>query len=159
MKMLTTALTVTSLIASSWAFTPTQFKQINTRRSNLSMMIDLPPSSESINPAPKTMIHTPLSYERTISSSSSNMGSSITQGIQEWLVPPAYAADKGKPPSDADVKLLRTAFGAFYGERDPLKAEGLLSQVIEIWNNQPPDEQAALYRVRGDCYMVGYICI
>ena len=38
-------------------------------------------------------------------------------------------------------------------DRDVVKAEELLSQAIEAWQRQAPDERAALYRVRGDCYM------
>jgi hypothetical protein len=29
-----------------------------------------------------------------------------------------------------------------------------LNQVVDAWERQAPDERAALYRVRGDCYMV-----
>ena len=74
------------------------------------------------------------------------------------LVQPASAAETTsssvKPPTNAEIKLLREAFGAFYGELNPEKAEGLLSEAITAWERQPPDEKAALYRVRGDCYTV-----
>ena len=80
--------------------------------------------------------------------------------IKEWLKPePAYAADiksstQTKPPTAEEVDLLRGALGALYGEKNPVKAEPLLNQAIVAWERQNPDEQAALYRVRGDCYMV-----
>jgi tetratricopeptide (TPR) repeat protein len=49
---------------------------------------------------------------------------------------------------------LREALASFYAvDRDVVKAEDLLSQAIEAWQRQAPDERAALYRVRGDCYM------
>lgn len=76
----------------------------------------------------------------------------LLQGIQEWLVPPANAATAPKPPTDSEIKLLRSAFEALYGVRDAEKAETLLTQAITAWERQPPDERAALYRVRGDCY-------
>ena len=87
----------------------------------------------------------------------------LLQGVREWLVPSAYAAGKTealaqpKPPTADEVKVLRDAFEALYGERNPIKAEVLLSQAIKAWERQPPDEQAGLYRVRGDCYAVSDI--
>ena len=82
--------------------------------------------------------------------------SQILPSIRDWLLPPAYAADAPapKPPTNEEIKLLRDALGAIYGERNPTKAEELLSKAIVAWERQPPDEKAALYRVRGDCYMV-----
>ena len=78
----------------------------------------------------------------------------LSQGITNYiLIPPASAAETVKPPSNAEIKLLREAFAALYGERNPTKAEELLTQAISAWERQPPDEKAALYRVRGDCYM------
>mmetsp|Transcript_20959 Transcript_20959/g.29581 ORF Transcript_20959/g.29581 Transcript_20959/m.29581 type:complete len:418 (-) Transcript_20959:1434-2687(-) len=76
---------------------------------------------------------------------------SLSRGVREWLIPSAFAAEV-KPPSDAEVKLLRQSFEALYGERNPEKAEELLSKAIIAWERQNPDEKAALYRVRGDCY-------
>ena len=70
----------------------------------------------------------------------------LTTGVSSWLL-----ADN--TPSKADVQLLRQAFAEFYGvNRDLVQSEKLLSQVIDLWQGQPPDERAALYRVRGDCY-------
>ena len=82
--------------------------------------------------------------------------------MQETLtVPPVWASDTlppsqslSSPPTKEEVALLREAFAAFYGTaRDYGLAERLLSQSIEAWQRQPPDEQAGLYRVRGDCQM------
>ena len=86
----------------------------------------------------------------------------LDDGIKSWiqdniLVPPANAAASANapPPTKDEIKLLREAFAAFYGvERDSTLAERLLSQAIDAWQRQPPDEQAGLYRVRGDVYMV-----
>lgn len=73
----------------------------------------------------------------------------LQQGISSFLM----AATAAKPPSKADVQLLRQAFSTFYGvDRDLVKSEELLSEVIEKWAEQSDDERAALYRVRGDCY-------
>jgi hypothetical protein len=74
--------------------------------------------------------------------------------VREWLVPVAEAAENVKPPTDAEIKLLQSGLGALYGERNPAKAEPILSEAIVAWERQPPDEKAALYRVRGDCQMV-----
>ena len=79
----------------------------------------------------------------------------MISGIREFLVPSAFAAaDKPKPPTNQEVTLLREALGAFYGERDYQKAEELLTKAIDAWQRQPPDERAALYRVRGDSLLV-----
>lgn len=80
-------------------------------------------------------------------------GKELASGIRDWLVAPAYAADTAAPPSADEVKLLQSAFGAFYGARDAVKAEELLTRAISAWERQAPDERAALYRVRGDCYL------
>jgi tetratricopeptide (TPR) repeat protein len=79
----------------------------------------------------------------------------VTAAIHEFLaVPPAFAADIVAPPSPKEVALLQEALATFYGvNRDVVKAEDLLSQAIQAWQKQAPDERAALYRVRGDCYM------
>lgn len=79
----------------------------------------------------------------------------MTAAVHEFLtVRPAFAADAVAPPTPKEVALLREALAAFYGvNRDVIKAQELLSQAIEAWQKQAPDERAALYRVRGDCYM------
>lgn len=88
------------------------------------------------------------------SSSSSSLPSSpssvvLQRGVVNWLAAAAVPA-----PSPQDVQLLRSAFAEFYGvNRDLVKSELLLSQVVAKWQGQPPDELAGLYRVRGDCYM------
>ena len=92
---------------------------------------------------------------------SSITDNALTKGIFDFLVPPAHAADttsSPKPPTNAEIKLLREAFAALYGERNPEKAEGLLGEAITSWERQAPDERAALNRVRGDCYMVRGSC-
>ncbi|GKZ00911.1 hypothetical protein MPSEU_001042600 [Mayamaea pseudoterrestris] len=76
---------------------------------------------------------------------------SLHQASSVWLA----ASTPASPPSKDDVILLRQAFAEFYGvDRDLAKSEQLLSDAIGRWQNQPPDELAGLYRVRGDCYML-----
>lgn len=66
-----------------------------------------------------------------------------------YEAPSAWIAAAG--PSQQDIQLLRTAMGEFYGlNRDLVKAQQLLTQVLAKWQNQPDDEVAGLYRVRGD---------
>lgn len=79
----------------------------------------------------------------------------VTSAIQEWLaVPPAFAAETAAPPSQKEIDLLREAMASFYGvDRDLEMSEQLLTEAINAWQRQPPDEKAALYRVRGDCFM------
>jgi len=78
----------------------------------------------------------------------------LTAAIREWLVPPAFAADTAAPPSQKEISLLREALATFYGvDRDLEKSQQLLTEAIDAWQRQPPDEKAALYRVRGDCFM------
>ena len=87
-------------------------------------------------------------------------GAVLHEHVMDWLqetvgVPPANAATSAGPPTKEEISLLREAFAAFYGaNRDAVAAESLLSQTLEAWQRQPPDERAGLYRVRGDCYMV-----
>jgi len=104
----------------------------------------------------------PSTLAPTLVQSSSAPSSSIQSGIaafvqENLLVPPAFAAESKAipaPPSNEEVKLLREAFAVFYGvERDLPQAESLLSQVIDAWQRQSPDEKAGLYRVRADCYV------
>jgi tetratricopeptide (TPR) repeat protein len=81
--------------------------------------------------------------------------------IQDTItVPPVLASetlptsDQPLPPTKEQIALLRQAFAAFYGTaRDYALAEQLLTQAVDAWQKQPPDEQAGLYRVRGDCQM------
>jgi len=86
--------------------------------------------------------------------------------LMNWMqttltVPPVWAMESlppsqslSSPPTKEEVALLREAFAAFYGTaRDYGLAERLLTQSIEAWQRQSPDEQAGLYRVRGDCQM------
>ena len=93
------------------------------------------------------------SFQHSTSLLSDAIADFVSENI---LVPPANAADAvAEPPTKDEVKLLREAFSTFYGvDRDLEKSEQLLSQVIDAWQRQPPDEKAGLYRVRGDCYML-----
>jgi tetratricopeptide (TPR) repeat protein len=89
---------------------------------------------------------------------SSNGVDALSQGVSQWI---ASSTTTQEQPSADDVQLLRQAFAEFYNPniatRNLEKSEQLLSQAIEIWNDQrhpqPADEVAGLYRVRGDCYM------
>lgn len=126
--------------------------------SKLSMMMDVPSQ-----PATGTYIDTDanMSIQRILNNPSSTATNSrsqptlLSQGIRDFLVPPAFAAEsKPKPPSNDEIKLLREALGTLYGERNPDKALELLTKAVASWERQAPDERAALFRVRGDCYMV-----
>eukprot|EP00593_Proboscia_inermis_P013219 CAMPEP_0171309466 /NCGR_PEP_ID=MMETSP0816-20121228/19626_1 /TAXON_ID=420281 /ORGANISM="Proboscia inermis, Strain CCAP1064/1" /LENGTH=371 /DNA_ID=CAMNT_0011793003 /DNA_START=53 /DNA_END=1168 /DNA_ORIENTATION=+ len=81
-----------------------------------------------------------------------HISSPLSDGISSWILaeadPPPAA-----PPTEAEITSLREAFGAFFGERNPQKALPLLTNALQSFERQPPDERAALYRVRGDCYM------
>lgn len=74
----------------------------------------------------------------------------LLAGIRAFLIAPAFA----QVPTNTEIKLLRSALDAVYGEKDPAKALPLLSDAISAWETKAPDERAALYRVRGDCYLV-----
>merc|ERR1712071_293692 len=87
----------------------------------------------------------------------------LEKSVHDWLdtsmrPPSAFAADdmnpSPSPPSNEEVNLLRTALGTVYAEKNPTKAEPLLSKAITAWERQNPDERAALYRVRATVYMV-----
>jgi len=116
---------------------------------NKALFVALPP--QDTNTVAESIV-----YETTTITTHSRMNNPLMEGISNWLLPPANAAtttEAAKPPTDSEVKLLRDSLGALYGERNPEKAEGLLTQAIDAWERQAPDEKAALYRVRGDCYM------
>jgi hypothetical protein len=107
-----------------------------------------------------------VAIQTTVASTSTLTTSPLQKGILLWWlqenvgVPPANAAAAAAaappgPPTNQEVSILQEAFAAFYGnERNVEAAEQLLTQSIEAWQRQAPDEQAGLYRVRGDCYMV-----
>lgn len=62
-----------------------------------------------------------------------------------------------RPPTNDEIKLLQSAFAAFYGaDKDVTKAVDLLTKTIDTWKgtNQGGDEIAGLLRVRGDAFMV-----
>ena len=125
-------------------------------------------SNLNLSPSPQVDVSKPYNAQtiitcyKTIQSkpeSESVQSQALFQGIREWLIPSANAASTtatatSKPPTAEEVKMLRDAFGALYGERNPSKAEALLSQAINAWERQPADERAGLYRVRGDCFAV-----
>ena len=73
----------------------------------------------------------------------------IKEGISIWL-----AADSSAAPSADDIDLLKEAFAEFYNPsiKNLDKSEQLLTEAIQRWQQQPADELAGLYRVRGDCY-------
>jgi hypothetical protein len=83
-------------------------------------------------------------------------GTTVEMPIQgtSLVVAVATTTPTQTPPTNEEIKLLREALGAIYGERNPEKALVLLTRAIVAWERQPPDERAALYRVRGDCFMV-----
>ena len=128
---------------------------------------EVPSSSISSSAAAAAASSSVASFSSTSRSSSNINKNLLQQNVMEWLqetvgVPPASAAAAATttttaaaaPPTKEDIQTLRNAFAAFYGaSRDAAVAEQLLSQSIEAWSRQPPDEQAGLYRVRGDCYM------
>lgn len=110
------------------------------------------------------------SCEALVSTSSSNSlysafsSNRMLDATKEWLAStsasfsllpqPANAAEVPQPPTNGEVQLLRKAFAAFYGvPRDAVTAEHLLSEAIQAWERQAPDERSGLHRVRGDCYM------
>ena len=120
----------------------------------LSMFLQSPPDYTAAN---NVAVAAAATAAVATSSTTSNI---LLNGIQNFLLPPpAFAADininmNNKPPTNDEIKLLREALGALYGERNPEKAMELLTKAIAVWERQPPDERAALFRVRGDCYMV-----
>lgn len=115
----------------------------------LALMSDLP-ITQPTAPAIESMAAVQSNHGQLTSWSSP----ALLTGIQEWLVPSAYAAEPPAPPSQDEIKLLRDAFATFYGlDRDLVKSEEMLTKVVEAWQRQAPDEKAGLYRVRGDCYM------
>jgi tetratricopeptide (TPR) repeat protein len=96
----------------------------------------------------------------TLSSAATATTTPLQQGVATWLstsisigTSTIVAADQ-IPPSSDDIALLRAAFAEMYQSRDYDKAYGLLTDVIARWQDQPADERAGLYRVRGDCSMV-----
>lgn len=126
--------------------------------------VDLAPGAMSAFQSPVAGVHSQLDLTTistpTSSSSSSTMSHQLSDSIVAWYqnnlgVPAASAAEtKAAPPTKEEISLLRNAFAAFYGAaRDPEVSEKLLSEAIQAWQRQPADEQAGLYRVRGDCYM------
>lgn len=145
--------TVVLLIAAmkATAFVPTL--SFERKSFDLSM---LPPTVQLNTAEPITRTtNNKDSADALLSTSIHSIPSIISTHAKEWLLPqPAFAADIA-PPSNDEVQTLRSAFAAFYGaNRDAQAAEPLLTQSIQAWERQAPDEKAGLYRVRGDCYMV-----
>mmetsp|Transcript_20498 Transcript_20498/g.30190 ORF Transcript_20498/g.30190 Transcript_20498/m.30190 type:complete len:445 (+) Transcript_20498:79-1413(+) len=137
---------------------------ITTRDNNaLFAMVTPPPSFDAAPSAPSAMFppfktsssYSSSAYASLMSSYTPATTNELMEGIKSFLLPPpAFAATTNpKPPSNDEIKLLRSALGALYGERNPEKAEVLLTEAVQAWQRQNPDERAALYRVRGDCYM------
>jgi len=100
-----------------------------------------------------------LSLASSSSQSSSSWRSSLSFPSSVAVAAADTTASAQQPPSspsDADILLLRQAFAEFYASpetRDLDKSLDLLTQVVDKWRQQPADERAGLYRVRGDCHM------
>ena len=81
--------------------------------SRLSMILDIPPN------VPGNLVSTQkitkISSQNYQIDFASNPASTLAQGAMDFLVPPAFAADKVKPPTNDEIKLLREALGAIYG--------------------------------------------
>jgi hypothetical protein len=91
-----------------------------------------------------------LSQQQT----SSVIGTS-TQLLSATTITTASAPTR--PPTKEEIALLQRAFASFYGtDKDVSKAVELLSETIDTWEKtqQPGDEIAGLFRVRGDAFMV-----
>lgn len=119
-----------------------------------------PPVETTAEPQYSNTIITATAASTTTTASSTVV---LSSHAQQWLrdndisifPQPAFAAETVAPPTNSEIELLRSAFAAFYGiNRDVQAAEPLLTQSIQAWERQAPDEKAGLYRVRGDCYMV-----
>jgi hypothetical protein len=107
----------------------------------------------------------------TLATSESRPGGTVASYSSAWLAQTQSSSSSAfslptlttaavtvaQPPSELDVALLRDAFAAFYGVNpDLVQADTLLTETIDKWleTNQPADEVAGLYRVRGDCRML-----
>jgi tetratricopeptide (TPR) repeat protein len=102
------------------------------------------PAIDRAAPSRSSVAFLPSAAMATSSSSSPE----LANGISLWIA-------EASSPTKEDIQLLRKAFAEFYGvERDLTKSEDLLTQTIDRWKDQPADESAGLYRVRGDCYML-----
>ena len=103
---------------------------------------------------------TQLEQQVQIKESCEHFNSPLIFNVRKWLVPNANADDgyksslTYKAPTEGEIKILQQALKALYSNKDPFKAEPLLTKAIAAWDdNKPPDERAALYHVRADCYM------
>lgn len=87
--------------------------------------------------------------------------SPLAEGVREWLVPSALAAEAGRPTQE-EIKLLQEAFSAFYGvDRDLVKSEQLLSKVVEAWQRQPAgmSKNGSLRHPHTPCRTTDTFCI
>ena len=97
-------------------------------------MNELPPATSS---SQFEAIHVDIDARQSLPRSEERLNL-LANGISEWLVPSALAADAA-PPTQDEIKLLREAFATFYGvDRDLEKSEKLLSNAIDAWQRQPP---------------------
>ena len=131
----------------------------------VSLVVPPAPASAAVADLPNQAHHVPTSSSQHLTAGVRTYLN--VRDLHDVLVPPAYAADTTAtaatevntnipPPTDLEVSLLRSALASFYGQpRDSSRALELLTQAIAApgWQRQPPDERAALYRVRGDVYM------
>lgn len=120
-----------------------------------------PDATTSMPATPTTVMiattHSDAHPQHRLSKFSFSTINSSSEALRSWIeenlgVPPVLAAES-TPPTKDEIALLRSAFSAFYGtDRDVTKAEELLTKTITAWQRQPADEQAGLYRVRGDVF-------
>ena len=104
-------------------------------------MQELPPVTRSPQLASSEIV---VDSRQNLPSKDENIGH-LARGVNEWLVPSAFAADAG-PPTQEEIKLLREAFATFYGvDRDLQASETLLSKVIDAWQRQPPGTTVLLH--------------
>jgi len=94
--------------------------------------------------------------QRTIDNSLISSSNMMEKSINNWIQSSSSSltiASSIQPPTQDEIKLLNEALSSFYNEKDYKKAETLLTKTIHAWQRQSSDEKAALYRIRGDCYM------
>ena len=97
----------------------------------------------------------PSLWLSSTTSTTAATASSSTATVAAAAATTTTSKNNKPPPSQQDIKLLQTAFANIYGiTPDYAAAQEQLSSVIQIWTKleQPDDELAALYRVRGDVY-------
>lgn len=134
-------------------FIPYQYHHLSSRRKSTSSLQLTP--IDMTNPAVVEInLQTVRDIDNPLLSSSSPQ--TIQTSIKDWIQSSSsltLAAATTAAPTEEEVKLLSEALSTFYNEKDYKKAEMLLGDSIKAWQRQSSDEKAALYRIRGDCYM------